>query len=250
MRKLEITKVRGRAALPGRHTFRISSQGVQVFPRAPARIERSERFVRGERAATGIPGMDGLIGGGFPAGDATLVCGPSGSGTTVFATHFVAEGNRSGESCVLAVFEEYPDEYLERARSLGFELRSMVEAGKLEIISLRPIDLSVDEILHQIQQAVTRLGATRVVIDSLNGLELSLAQTQREDFRESMYRMVGRLTGGGVSVLLTIEVTESFSEIKFSPHAISFLAQNLVFLRYEPDRRHSAQRPYGHQDAP
>jgi circadian clock protein KaiC len=59
-----------------------------------------------------------------------------------------------------------------------------------------------------------------------------LAPTFREDFRESLYRLVGRLTGGGVSVLLTVEVMESFSEIKFSPHAISFLSQNIIFLRY------------------
>lgn len=44
--------------------------------------------------------------------------------------------------------------------------------------------------------------------------------------------MIGRLTGGGVSVLMTVEITESFTEIKFSPHAISFLAQNIIFLRY------------------
>ena len=70
-------------------------------------------------------------------------------------------------------------------------------------IYLRPLDLSADEILHQIQQAVGEIGAKRVVIDSLNGLELALAPTFREDFRESLYRMVGRLTGGGVSMLLT-----------------------------------------------
>jgi hypothetical protein len=86
--------------------------------------------------------------------------------------------------------------------------------------------------LYQVQTAVAEIGAKRLVIDSLNGLELALAPTFREDFRESLYRMVGRLTGGAVSVLLTVEVMESFEEIRFSPHAISFLSQNILFLRY------------------
>ncbi len=56
--------------------------------------------------------------------------------------------------------------------------------------------------------------------------------TFREEFQESLYRMLGSLTGGGVSVLLTVEVTESFDKINFSPHSVSFLAQNIIFLRY------------------
>lgn len=76
-------------------------------------------------------------------------------------------------------------------------------------------------------------------IDSLNGLELALSPCFREDFRESLYRMVGALTGGGVSTLLTFEVTESFDKINFSPHTVSFVAHNIIFLRYaEIDGQH------------
>ena len=39
------------------------------------------------------------------------------------------------------------------------------------------------------------MSAVRVVIDSLSGFELALAQTFREDFRESLYRLIGALTG-------------------------------------------------------
>lgn len=79
---------------------------------------------------------------------------------------------------------------------------------------------------------MTRLGARRLVIDSLNGLELSMAPHYREDFREALYRLVGGLSAAGASAILTIEVTESFEQIRFSPHAISFMAQNILFMRY------------------
>ncbi len=67
-------------------------------------------------------------------------------------------------------------------------------------MNLRPLDLAVDEGLLEIQAAVERTQAERVVIDSLSGFELALAPTCREDFRQSLYRMVGALTGAGVTM--------------------------------------------------
>jgi circadian clock protein KaiC len=79
---------------------------------------------------------------------------------------------------------------------------------------------------------VERLGAQRVVIDSLHGFELALAPAYREDFRESLYRLLGALTGRGVSVLNTVEVADTFHELRFSPHQISFLTDDIILQRY------------------
>lgn len=232
VRKLQVMKMRGVASLPGVHTFRISSDGIQVFPRTSWRRAATYRAIPRTRISTGVAGLDSMLGGGLLRGDATLVAGPSGTGKTVLSTHFIAEGVRQGETGVLAIFEEHVDDYVARAADMGFDLRGMMDAGKIAVLSLRPLDLSSDEILHQIQAAVLALGAQRLVIDSLNGLELALAPNFREDFRDALYRMLGSLTGGGVSVVLTVEVEESFAQIMFSPHAVSFLAQNIVYLRY------------------
>jgi circadian clock protein KaiC len=232
VRKLQVMKVRGLGSIPGMHTFRIASSGIQIFPRTSSRVSGRERFLENQRDATGIAGLDVLLGGGIPAGDATLVAGPSGTGKTVMSTQFIVEGVRQGAKGVLAIFEEHPEDYVARAMRMGFNLQSMIDDGMLDIITLRPLDLSSDEILYQIQQSVARLGAKRLVIDSINGLEVTLAPNFRDDFRESFFRMVYGLTGGGVSMLFTIEVPESFVNLAFSPHAVSFLAQNIVFLRY------------------
>jgi circadian clock protein KaiC len=137
-----------------------------------------------------------------------------------------------GEPGVIAVFEERPKEYLARARSFGADLDEMTAKGLLEILYLRPLDLSVDEALLEIQAAVTRVKAERLVIDSLSGFELALAPTFREDFRESLYRMVGALTGAGVTVLMTAEVGISFTDLSFSAGLISFLTDNIILQRY------------------
>jgi circadian clock protein KaiC len=238
VRKLQVVKVRGQAPMPGLHTYRITDGGLQVFPRLSLVVDEHERQTPAGRASTGVPGLDDMMGGGIPTGDSVLVAGPSGSGKSVLATQFIDGGGKQGEAGVLVVFEEHPKEYLYRADGLGFDLRDMIEAGTLEALYLRPLDLSPDETLHEIREAVKRVGAKRVVIDSMSGFELALAPTFRADFRESLYRLVGALTGVGITVLTTMEITQGQDELRFTPNVISFLADDLIALRYVEVDRH------------
>jgi circadian clock protein KaiC len=230
-RKLRVVKVRGRSPMPGLHTFRLTNEGMQVFPRIPE--QQRQRVVRQEqRLATGVRGLDEMMGGGIPAGDVVLITGPAGSGKTTFAMQFVGAGLRNGESCVVAVFEEYPEAYLARAKTVAVDLGGMVERGKLALTYLRPLDLSVDEMLSEIQTTVARLGATRVVIDSLSGFEVALAPTYRMDFRESLYRLVGALTATGVTMVMTDEVVDASPGSRFTHERVSFITDDILAQRY------------------
>jgi circadian clock protein KaiC len=231
VRKLQVLKMRGMSSMPGLHTVRITDRGLQVFPRM---IERPavSRAKTGQRLSTGVPGLDKLMGGGIPAGNSIVLAGPTGSGKTTFATQFVAEGLRHGEKCVIAVFEEHPEEYLERANRFGVDFTAAVRRDDLRVIYLRPLDLSVDEALEEISESSKQIGATRVVIDSTSGLEMALAPTFREDFRESLYRLVSTLTGLGVTVFLTVEVTEGRGRLQFTNDRVSFLSDIIILQRY------------------
>jgi circadian clock protein KaiC len=232
VRKLQVTKLRGREPIPGLHTFRITQSGLQVFPRTYGLMVASKDRVPEHRLSTGILELDEMLSGGIPPGDSVLVAGPSGSGKSALATQFIANGLGNGESAVIAIFEESPEPYIERADNLGLGLREMIDAGKLKVLYLRPLDLSVDEALREVLDAVKTLGAQRVVIDSINGFELALAPAFRQDFRESLYRMVVALTGAGVTVLTTVETMSSFTDLRISPHAISFLSDDIILQRY------------------
>ena len=233
VRKLQVVKMRGQEPMPGLHTIRLDQAGLQVFPRITSGDwERGSQTRPQVRAVTGVPGLDALVGGGLPAGDAVLVSGPSGTGKSVLATQFIAAGVRQGEPGVIAVFEEHPQEYLRRAQSLGLDLEDMERQGRLAVIYIRPLDLSPDETLQAIRQAVARIGARRVAIDSVSGFELALAPNFRQDFRESLYRLVGALTGTGITVLMTMEIVQTTDELRFSPYIISFLSDDIILLRH------------------
>jgi circadian clock protein KaiC len=229
-RKLRVVKIRGRSQMPGLHTVRITDAGMEVFPRIPEQQRRVTQSTR--RLKSGVPGLDGMMGGGIPSGDVLLITGPAGTGKTTFATQFVAQGLADSESCVVAVFEEYPDAYLARAKTGGVNFEEMVAAGRLAITYLRPLDLSVDEMLEAIKIEVANVGATRVVIDSLSGFEVALAPSYRQDFRESLYRLIGALTATGVTVVMTAEVIDVFPDFRFTTERVSFITDDIIVQRF------------------
>jgi circadian clock protein KaiC len=232
VRKMQIVKLRGQESVPGLHTFRITNGGLQAFPRTFGLSTGSGHVKGPRRLSTGIPQFDEVLGGGIPEGDSMLLAGPSGSGKSVLASQFIAEGLRLGEPAVIAIFEELPAEYARRASTLGIDFQTPQDDGRLKIIYIRPLDLSVDETVHEVINAVTEIKAKRVVLDSLVGFEMALAPDFRHEFRESLYRMIVALTRLGVTVVSTVEVEEDFISMGLSHYAISFLSDDIVRLRY------------------
>ena len=232
VRKLQIVKLRGQASVPGLHTMRISDDGLQTYSRTLGLGGGKTLAARRRRLSIGIPELDKMLGGGILQGDSLLVAGPSGTGKSALATQFIAEGLRHGEAGIMAIFEERPEGYTQRAGTFGLNLRAAQREGKLETLYLRPLDLSVDETMQEILDAIARVGAKRLVIDSLVGFEMALAPGFRADFRESLYRMIGALTGAGITILSTVEVEDTFTSLQFSHYAISFLTDDIVRMRY------------------
>ncbi len=229
VRKLEIMKMRGQPTLPGLHTFRIDRSGIRVFAPASAVASEVSGSMAGEhsgRAHMGVPVLDEMLGGGLPRGYSLLVAGPSGSGKSILAASFLAEGERNGEAGVLVAFEQQPN----RLRNAA--LVDLIGRGHVALIDSRTADLSIEEIALQILTEVKRLNATRVVLDSLSGFELGLAPTFRDDFRASLLGLVGALARTSVSVLMTSELEDRYTDLRFSPYGAAFLTDAIIVQRY------------------
>jgi circadian clock protein KaiC len=228
VRKLEIMKMRGQPTLPGLHTFRITDAGVTVF--APVARERTPRARTSnqtdDRLSLGVPGLDEMLGGGLPRGYSLLVAGPSGSGKSILAATFLAEGVRRGETGVIAAFEQHPNQSRDRT------VADLIDAGAVGLVDSRAPDLSIDEILLLLVAEVRRLKATRVVVDSLSGFELALAPTFRSDFRESLSRLVTSLAAEGVTLLMTSELEDRYTDLRFSPYGTAFMTDAVIVQRY------------------
>ena len=228
VRKIEIRKMRGQATLAGLHTFRISAAGINVFapPHLGVPAERKSASPADVRLRMGVTGLDEMMGGGLPRGHSLLVAGPSGSGKSIMAAAFLIEGARGGETGVIAAFEQRPN--LSRGRAIV----DLIDSGRIGVVSTRVSELSVDEIATLLIAEIRRIKATRVVIDSLSGFELALAPTFREDFRESLSRMVSALASTGVTVLMTSELEDRYDDLRFSPYGTAFLTDSIIVMRY------------------
>jgi circadian clock protein KaiC len=228
VRKMEVVKMRGQRTLPGLHTFRINAAGIQVF--APVSVsaptEATATPGTDARLRMGVPALDQMMGGGLPRGYSLLVAGPSGSGKSILASAFLAEGARSGETGVIAAFEQRP----KAAR--GRILADLIDADRVGVVDTRAPDLSVDEIAQLLITEIRRLKASRVVIDSLSGFELALAPTFRDDFRESLSRLVSSLAATGASVLMTSELEDRYTDLRFSPYGTAFMTDAIIVQRY------------------
>jgi len=229
---MQVLKMRGQASRPGMQTFRISEAGIEFFPSALVRDDTGAAHEAGgsrrtkARVATGVAGLDAMLGGGLPSGYSMLVAGPSGSGKTILATAFLAEGVRRGEPGVIVAFEQTP------SQSRTPTIDDMVRAGKVGLINTRALDLSIDEIVQRLIGLIRSTHATRVVIDSLSGFELAVAPTFREDFRESLFRMVAVLSGLGVTIVMTSELEDRYTDLRFSPYGTAFLTDAIIVQRY------------------
>ena len=232
VRKIQVMKMRGQATIPGLHTFRISTDGLQIFPRTigearrPPGNDKNAAEVAPERLSMGVVGLDEMMGGGLPVGYSLLVAGPTGSGKSQLAAAFLAEGARAGEKGIIAAFENMP------ARTQKVRLDELIANGDVHVIDTRALDLSIDETLYAITDMIDRTGARRVVIDSLSGFELALAPSFRTDFRESLHRMIAVLTARNVAVMMISELEDRYTDLRFSPYGTAFLTDAIIVQRY------------------
>jgi circadian clock protein KaiC len=132
-----------------------------------------------QKAATGIQGLDEITGGGLPQGRPTLISGGAGAGKTLFGLEFLVRGaTQYDESGVFISFEESIPDLTKNVASLGFDLDRLVADKKLFVdhVSIARSELGetgeydLDGLFIRIADAVQKVGARRVVLDTIEAL--------------------------------------------------------------------------------
>jgi circadian clock protein KaiC len=174
VRYVEIRKTRGQGHISGRHPFRLSNEGIRVYPKLrPADVRRrddpsgpADRV----KVAVGVPGLDPMLDGGVWNGSLNLLLGAPGTGKSVFSYHFLDAGLRSGEPCLLLSLQQGAEEILEAVRSLGMDWSEPLRDGRLEILRQLPVGISLEQILYSLHERIRERRPGRLVVDSLDDL--------------------------------------------------------------------------------
>jgi circadian clock protein KaiC len=164
------------------------------------------------KAPTGISGLDEVTGGGLPRGRPTLICGPAGCGKTLLAMEFLVRGiTEFGEPGVFVAFEESSDDLIANVASMGFDLAGLVADGRLAIdhVSVDGTEMQetgdwdLDGLFLRLGAAIDKVGAKRVVIDTIETLFGAFSNTAI--LRGELRRLFGWLKERGVTAVITGE---------------------------------------------
>ena len=187
---------------------------------------------------TGISSFDLIARGGLPERRTTLISGTAGSGKTVFAVQFLVAGiETNGDPGVFVTFEESAADIRSNMQSFGWDLERLEREGKLAFVDASP-DPTVETVesgqfdlgalLARVENAMKRVGAKRVAVDSLGAVFTQFAD--QSVVRRELFRIAWALKAAGVTAILTAERTEEYGPVaRFGVE--EFIADNVMVLR-------------------
>ena len=231
IREMQLFKVRGAKHLLGPHVFEVKDDGVVVYPRFEALATSGQAPpAQHARLSVGIPSWDVRIGGGVISGSITCLLGSPGVGKTIMGLHFIADGLKNGEKCLIVGFHESPDSIVQKALSIGLSLQPHIDDGSLEIMWQLPLQILVDDLASRMLQNIRTRGVGRLLIDGIEGLENLIMHPERS--RSFLIALTNELRLHRV----TVYVTEQLHYFKKSSPAAepssSALYENIMLLEY------------------
>jgi circadian clock protein KaiC len=236
-RELVVQKFRGSNYLRGVHTFRITDQGIDVYPRIEAiRDIVTNPPPRTERVSTGVPELDARLGGGLVGETTTMILGPTGVGKTCLGYCFLGQSTDK-EPGLLFTFYETPARARRKAEGIGLNFDRLVDSNDLEILWQPPVESSLDAVGTRILQAVERRGVRRLFIDGFNALAQCAAYPERVP--QFFAALTQRLRSRGVTTVYAAELHDIFSPRIAPPtEGLSPLLESLILMRFSELRGH------------
>ncbi len=226
-RFVNISKFRGSDFRSGDHSTVLGSNGMQVFPKLLP--QHFSRHYETETLPSGIPGIDELLHGGLERGTITILSGPTGVGKTTVGLQFMKEAAGRGEKSVVFTFEETKANLFRRCEGVNIPLKAMEQRGTLKIMQIEPLLYSPDQFANMVREEVEQHEASIVMLDSISGYQISHRGT---DTVVHLHALCKYMQNMGLAVLLVNEITNISGEFRVSDIGVSYMADNIIFLRY------------------
>ena len=173
------------------------------------------------RTPSGIPGLDEILGGGFPQGSIILVLGEPGAGKTLLCSQYLANGIKFGESGLFVSLEDRKDRIWGEMNAFGVDLEVAEKSGKFAFVDASPIrttpgevrigkvtigkqDFSISSVIEVIRNSAKAIGAKRIVVDPISVLNFILDERKR---LRAHLNLVEALTETGATCLLSSDLT-------------------------------------------
>ncbi|HEX2642411.1 MAG TPA: ATPase domain-containing protein [Thermoanaerobaculia bacterium] len=230
-RRLRVLKLRATQFRGGLHDFVLRKGGLDVFPRLVA-SEHHADFSELE-LSSGNPGLDRLLGGGLQAGSSTLLVGPAGTGKSSVCMSVCIAAAARGERSALFLFDETISMLKIRSRSLGLPVDTYIDAGLITLRQIEPAELSPGEFAASVRRAVEGKDdngrpAKLVVIDSLNGYLLSMAEEKQ--LTSQLHELFKYTSQQGALAIVTLSQAGMVGPMS-SPVDSTYLADTVILFR-------------------
>lgn len=232
VRRIQLRKTRGSGALSGLHECEITDQGLKVYPRLEALYSRPSNLGSEvlSRVTTGLPHLDGLLGGGLPGASVSLVMGPSGIGKTSLGLSFLG-GATPAEPGLHFGFYETPQRLRIKAQSIGIDVPGMERSGALHLAWQPTTEGLLDDVGARLLRQVRQHRVKRVLLDSLGAFARLATSPAR--LNEFFRALMGELRAADVTVLATWEMRDLFgAEINAPASELSSIVDNLLLMRF------------------
>jgi circadian clock protein KaiC len=233
-RFFRVYKLRGSSYLEGAHAFRITSSGLDIYPRLVSPQIPEGYEPASERVSTGIHGLDEMLGGGLWRGSTTLLAGPSGAGKTTIGLQFALEGAHRGEQTLYMNFQENPTQLVRTIRALGVDLEE-AQARGLDLVYASPVELQIDSIIVDMFRRIQQRGVRRLVIDAVG--DLASAATDAQRLHDYLYALVQHFAVSSITSVLNFETTGNAISGDGVQNAMSYLSDNVVLLTLDGEER-------------
>jgi KaiC/GvpD/RAD55 family RecA-like ATPase len=193
-----------------------------------------------ERVATGIPGMDELVQGGFLPGSAVLVAGGAGCGKTILSTQFVYKGaEQYHEPGVYITLEEGTTNIWWNMRAFRWNIAKMQQENMIKIYRVgmfnpKEFALQFDEEIGKIRDMVNEIGAKRLVLDSTSAFAMFMES--EAEIRYSLFKLVNEMKKLNCTTLLLAETGGKRDQ--YSRFGVEeFITDGVIVLYFFPPAR-------------